>query len=260
MPSERTGPTSLWRRLLILSLLPPLALLSACGGSSAAVAATATPQATATATPEPGTFYFTTDDKVTLSGKIDGTGTTVIIFSSMDGQPKEDWMNIAPLLAARGYMTFTYDYRGVGASQGTYNYSELPLDLKAAIQVAQQHGATKFVLMGASEGALVTLKVAASAHPTAIVVLSAPRGLGGTIVTDDDLRAIAAPKFLAVADHDMFGCLNPMQVIYQLTPQPKELHVYQGTWHGTGLLENPAVKDQVLPPLYAFLDKYAPAK
>ena len=53
--------------VLLLSLLLPLALLNACGSSNAAIAPIATRSATATATPEPGTFYFITDDKVTLS-------------------------------------------------------------------------------------------------------------------------------------------------------------------------------------------------
>ena len=245
--------------MLVLSLLLPLALLSACGGGTAATAPTATRQPTATATPEPGTFYFTTDDGVTLSGKIVGTGTTAIIFSSMDGDPKIDWKDLAPLLAARGYMTLSYDYRGLGASQGHYNRSKIDHDLNAAIQAAQQQGATKLVLMGASLGGLVTLKVAATAHPTAVVALSAPRDFGGLDVSDDELRAITAPKFLAVAEKDG-GFLSPMQYVYNLTPEPKELHVYPGNDHGTLLLLVPTVRDQSLPQLYAFLDKYAPAK
>ncbi len=245
--------------LLALSLLLPLALLSACGSSNAVAEPTATRQPTATATPEPGTFYFTTDDNVTLSGKIVGTGTTAIVFSSMDGDSKIDWRDLAPLLASRGYMTFSYDYRGLGASQGYYDRSKITSDLNAAIQVAQKQGATKFVLMGASLGGLVTLKVAATAHPTAVVALSAPRGFGGLDVSDDELRAITAPKFLAVAEKDT-GFISSMQTVYNLTPEPKELHVYQGKVHGSLLLEVPGVKDQSLPQLYAFLDKYAPAK
>ncbi len=245
--------------VLVLSLLLPLALLSACGGGSAATAPTATRSATATATPEPGTFYFTTDDNVTLSGKIVGTGTTAIIFSSMDGDPKIDWQDLAPLLASRGYMTFSYDYRGLGASQGYYDRSKIDHDLNAAIQAAQQHGATKYILMGASLGGLVTLKVAAATHPTAVVALSAPQSFGGLDVSEDELRAIAAPKFLAVAQGDT-GFANSMQTIYNLTPEPKELHIYSGKAHGSLLLEAPGVKDQSLPQLYAFLDKNAPTK
>ena len=245
--------------VLALSLLLPLTLLSACGGGTAATAPTATRSATATATPEPGTFYFTTDDGVTLSGKIIGTGTTAIVFSSMDGDPKIDWQNLAPLLASRGYMSFSYDYRGLGASQGHYDRSVIDHDLTAAIQAAQQHGATKYILMGASLGGLVTLKVAAATHPTAVVALSAPRGFGGLEVTDDELRAITAPKFLAVAQGDG-GFNSSMQAVYDLTSEPKELHVYQGNIHGSLLLEVPGVKDQSLPQLYAFLDKYAPTK
>jgi esterase/lipase len=245
--------------MLVLSLLLPLTLLSACGGGGAATAPTPTRQPTATATPEPGTFYFTTDDNVTLSGKIVGTGTTAIIFSSMDADSKVDWQDLAPLLAARGYMTLSYDYRGLGASQGHYERAKLEHDLNAAIQAAQRQGATKLVLIGASLGGLVTLKVAATAHPTAVVALSAPRGFGGLDVSDDELRAIAAPKFLGVAEQDG-GFISSMKAVYDLTPEPKELHVYQGNVHGSLLLEAPGVKDQSLPQLYAFLDKYAPTK
>jgi alpha/beta superfamily hydrolase len=241
----------------VLSLLSPLALLSACGDGTAATTPTAT--RSATATPEPGTFYFTTDDNVTLSGKIVGTGTTAIVFSSMDADSKVDWQDLAPLLASRGYMTFSYDYRGLGASQGHYNRSEIDHDLNAAIQAAQQHGATKYILMGASLGGLVTLKVAATAHPLAVVALSAPTGFGGLEVTNDELRAIAAPKFLAVAEKDG-GFIASMKTVYEVTPEPKELHVYQGNAHGSLLLEAPGVKDQSLPQLYAFLDHYAPTK
>jgi alpha-beta hydrolase superfamily lysophospholipase len=181
--------------LLALSLLFPLALLSACGGTNAVAAPTATRAATATAIPEPGTFYFTSDDNVTLSGKIVGAGTTAIIFSSMDGDSKVDWVDLGPLLASRGYMTVSYDYRGLGASQGHYDRSKIDHDLNAEIQAAQQHGATKYILMGASLGGLVTLKVAAATHPTAVVALSAPQGFGGLDVNEDELRAITAPKF-----------------------------------------------------------------
>jgi pimeloyl-ACP methyl ester carboxylesterase len=178
--------------LLVLNLLLPLALLSACGGGSAVAAPTATRQPTATATPEPGTFYFTTDDNVTLSGKIAGTGTTAIIFSAMDADPKEEWMDVAPLLAARGYMTLAYDYRGLGQSQGHYIKDQIDRDLRAAVKAAQAKGATKIVLMGSSIGGLVTAKVAATAQPTATVVLSAPISYGGIGVSADDVIPMTA--------------------------------------------------------------------
>src|SRR4051794_10022479 len=103
--------------LLALGLLLPLALLSACGGTTAA---TAPPKATPTDTPAPGTFYFTTDDGVTLSGKIVGTGTTAIVLSAQDGDPGSEWSPLATQLADRGYLVMTYNYRGIDPSQGRY--------------------------------------------------------------------------------------------------------------------------------------------
>src|SRR5215831_2429834 len=118
-------PTPLHRTtfpLLALSLLLLLALLSACGGGTAATAPTVTPKATATATPEPGTFYFTTDDGVTLSGKIVGSGTTAIVLSAQDGDPGSEWAPLAAQLADRGYLVMTYNYRGIDPSQGHYDH------------------------------------------------------------------------------------------------------------------------------------------
>ena len=242
--------------LLILSLLLPLALLSACGGGNAATSATATPQATATETPAPGTFYFASEDGVTLNGKITGTGTTAIIFSAMDADPQDEWDSVTPLFTARGYMAMTYDYRGLGQSQGRYIKDEIDRDLRAAIKVAQAKGATKIVLMGSSIGGIVTTKVAATAQPIATVVLSSPISYGGIGVSADELKAIPGAKFFAAAQGD-----NPypgtVQSMYGTVTEPKEIHIYPGNSHGTNLFGD---KSDFKTQLFAFLDKNAPAK
>jgi alpha/beta superfamily hydrolase len=241
--------------IFLASLVLALALLSACGGS-AALAPTATPQATATETPQPGTFYFTSEDGVTLNGKILGTGTTAVIFSAMDADPKEEWNGVAPLFVARGYMTLAYDYRGLGQSQGHYIHDQIDRDLRAAIKAAQAKGATKIVLMGSSIGGLVTAKVAATAQPTATVVLSAPLSYGGIGVSADELRAIPGAKFFAAAEGD-HPYPSTVQSMHASVTDPKEVHIYPGTSHGTNLFGD---KSDFTAQLFAFLDKYAPAK
>jgi alpha/beta superfamily hydrolase len=245
--------------LLGASLILPLTLLSACGAPSAATTPTATPQATATETPLPGTFYFTTDDGVTLNGKIVGQGTTAIIFSAMDADPKEEWADVAPLLAARGYMTLAYDYRGLGQSQGHYIREQLVSDLRAAVEAARAKGATKIVLMGSSIGGLVTAKVAATAHPAATVVLSAPISYSGIAVSADELRAIPGGKFFAAAERDT-AYVGSVQSMYNSTTEPKEVHIYPGNSHGTNLFGDSKDKSDFVARLFAFLDANAPAK
>jgi hypothetical protein len=58
-----------------------------------------------TGTPEPGTFYFTTVDGITLSGQIDGQGTTALVLSNGKGQAKDVWQAIVPQLTSRGSVT-----------------------------------------------------------------------------------------------------------------------------------------------------------
>src|SRR5262249_28919519 len=128
---------------LVLSLLLPLAVLGACSRSDAVTTPTATRQPTATAAPEPGTFYFTTDDKVTLSGKIMGSGMTAIVLSAQDGYPSMFWEPLATQLANRGYQVMTYNYRGVAPSQGRYDTDALDHDLRAAIDAVRAKNGMK---------------------------------------------------------------------------------------------------------------------
>jgi pimeloyl-ACP methyl ester carboxylesterase len=214
-------------------------------------------QPTATETPQPGTFYFKAKDDVTLSGKIVGTGTTALIFSAMDGDSKEEWTDVAPLLAARGYLTLAYDYRGVGQSQGRYVREQLDRDLRAAVTLAHEKGATKIVLIGSSLGGLVTLKVAATAHPAAIVALSAPKSFGGLSVTPEELRAIPGAKFLAAAERDG-DYASSAQGMYSAVSEPKELHIYPGNAHGTNLFDASTDTRDFVADLLAVLAANAP--
>lgn len=244
---------------LALSLLISLALLSACGGTTAGNAPTATPKATTTATPEPGTFYFTTDDGVTLSGKIIGTGATAIVLSAQDGDPGSEWSPLATQLADRGYLVMTYNYRGIDPSQGRYLKDMLDHDLRAAIEAVRAKGATKIVLMGASLGGLVTAKVAATAHPTAVVILSAPASWGGLSVSDAEMGAITAPKLFVASQND-HPFSSTVQQLYDASPQPKQIHMYPGNYHGVDFFGAPDTKADFLARLYTFLDASAPAK
>jgi alpha/beta superfamily hydrolase len=262
----RRLPTHLHRTtfpLLALSLLAPLALLSACASGAAATAPTAptaTRSATATATPESGTFYFTTDDHVTLSGKIVGTGTTAIVFSGMDGYPSMFWEPLATQLAGRNYLIMTYNYRGVAPSQGHYDTDALDHDLRGAIEAVRANGATQIVLIGAGAGSLVTAKVSTTAAPTAMVILSTPISWDGLTVSDAEMGAITAPKLFVGGKEDRPSSVASLQRLYDAAPQPKELLLYPGSHHGIDFFVASDTKANFLQRLFAFLDKHAPAK
>jgi hypothetical protein len=65
-----------------------------------------------TDTPPANTFFFTTEDGVTLNGQMIGSGKTVIVFSNGQAAPKFFWLPVAQQLAGQGYLRLLYDYRG----------------------------------------------------------------------------------------------------------------------------------------------------
>jgi pimeloyl-ACP methyl ester carboxylesterase len=199
-----------------------------------------------------------------LSGKIVGTGTTAIILSAQDGYPSMFWEPLETQLADRGYLVMTYNYRGVAPSQGRYDTNTLDHDLRAAIEAARAQGATKFVLIGAGAGSLVTAKVSATAQPTgmpaAIVILSTPISWNGLTVSDVEMGSITAPKLFVGGKDDRPSSVASLQRLYEAAPQPKELHLYPGNLHGIDFFGAPDTKDDFLQRLFAFLDTHAPAQ
>jgi alpha-beta hydrolase superfamily lysophospholipase len=197
---------------------------------------------------------------VTLSGKIIGAGTTAIVLSAQDGYPSTLWAPLATQLADHGYLVMAYNYRGVAPSQGRYDTDALDHDLRAAIEAVQTKGATKFVLMGAGAGSLVTAKVSATARPTAMVMLSTPISWNGLTVSEVEIGSITAPKLFVGSKDDRPSSVASLQRLYDAAPPPKEIHLYPGDHHGIDFFGAPDTKDDFLQRLFTFLDKHAPAK
>jgi pimeloyl-ACP methyl ester carboxylesterase len=270
MPMLTTGRLRHPSRASELVALIPIIMGAALLGVGCAPSGTAGQQPpgralTPTETPQPGTFYFKSEDGVTLSGHLDGQGRTAVVFSNQIGGDQEVWRtvgaaNIVQQVVARGYLALTYEYRGDGQSQGGADPNhdpDLAKDLRAAIGVARAHGATKLVLVGASLGGLVTLKVAAGTPVDAVVVLSGLQGFGDLAVDNTELRAITAPKLFLVSADDP-GFATDMQYMYAVVPQPKQLHVYPGRLHGIALLPPPPA-DDAAPLVLSFIAAAAPA-
>lgn len=241
---------------LVLLLFP---LLAACGSPpSISARATATLGPTPTATPEPGTFYFTTEDGVTLNGQIYGQGKTAVVFSNQVDGDRTLWDALVQQLVGRSYLVMTYDYRGVDHSQGRDEPELTDRDLRAAIGVVRTHGATSIALVGASLGGLVTAKVAAMQKPAAVVILSAPGGFGSLGISDAELRTITAPKLFMVSQDDR-QFVGDVQHMFDTTPQPKQLHIYPGNGHGVSILLNVSTGADATQRLVSFLEANAPA-
>jgi pimeloyl-ACP methyl ester carboxylesterase len=266
----------LMKRLSALVALLTGLLLAACGAQStapspgatalvptAAPAAIATPAPTQlepTAKPAVRAVTFSAAD-VTLTGTLYGGGTTAIILSNMGDNDPSTWEAFAPKLAARGYTVLTYTFRYPSNTSkfdsGMANHTVD--DLRAAIAFVHEQGAQKLVLMGASLGGMATAKAAAVEKPTAIVILSAPVDLleFEFQVAKSELEAITAPKLFIGSEDDKTVPFDETRQMFDLAPDPKELHTYPGAAHGVQLFATDH-SDDLEQRLIAFITSNAP--
>ena len=211
-----------------------------------------------TETPPADTFYFTTEDGVTLNGQTTGGGKTAIVFSNGQTVPKFFWLPVAQRLASQGYLCLLYDYRGIPPSQGRDDLSRRDSDLRAAVAAARARGATAVVLVGASFGGTLALALTAQIQPKAVVILSAPQSADAFGVSETDLKALTIPKlFLASQDDTQY--VGAVQRMYDQSPEPKQIHIFPGKNHGDSILTAADTGSEAMALVDAFLHTYAPA-
>jgi predicted alpha/beta hydrolase len=157
----------------VLIVMICLALV-ACAVSSPQAAQTPSPTSRPipTDTPPADTFYFTTEDGVTLNGQVIGSGKTALVFSNGQTVPKFFWLPVAQRLASQGYLCLLYDYRGLSPSQGQNDLSRRDRDLQAAVAAAR------------------ALALAAQIQPKAIIILSGPQSADAFTVSEAALKAL----------------------------------------------------------------------
>ena len=110
---------------------------------------------------------------------------------------------IARALHDAGLATVRFDFRGVGASEGTHGGgTDERLDVLSALEAARaQFGTGPLVLAGYSFGSMVALDVD-HASVTAWLAVAPPLGvMGGTPASATDSRA----KHLLVPEHDQYS-------------------------------------------------------
>jgi esterase/lipase len=233
--------------------------LGACAVSSPQAGQTPSPtgRPIPTDTPPADTFYFTTDDGVTLDGQVIGGGKTAIVFSNGQTVPKFFWLPVAQRLADQGYLCLFYDYRGIAPSQGRDDLSRRDRDLRAAVVAAHAHGATSVVLVGASFGGTLALALATQIQPKAVIILSAPLSADAFTVSEAELKALTPPK-LFMASRDDSQYVGAAQQMYDQSAEPKQIHIFQGKNHGDSILTSADTGSEAMALVDAFLHTYAP--
>lgn len=261
-------------RLLIYCVL--VLILIGCGVSNTTPTQTANSTVSATltsATPTAITTVptvtasrvvtFTTSDGAMLQGTLYGSGTTVVIFSTMGAQKQDTWTKMAQATADAGYLALTYNFRFWVSETKIQDdlRAYIADDLRAAIAFAREQGAQQIVLAGASLGGMATAKVAGEARAAAVIIMASPLSAKGLTVKveDRELQALTMPKLFVSAEHDAVVAPADARRPYDQAPQPKEIYLYPGTAHGTDLFETEHAAD-LTQRLLAFIHAHAPMK
>jgi pimeloyl-ACP methyl ester carboxylesterase len=217
---------------------------------------------TSTAPTLPGTqaVTFVTEDGLTLSGTLFGSGTRGVALAHMFPADQTSWSPTAQRLAQEGFLVLTFDFRGYGRSEGNKEIQYLDRDVTAAVQYLRAAGAWEVVLVGASMGGTAALKAAdrlqmlSSIRLAGVVTLSAPEQFKGLSATDAVPRLVVPLLFIA-AQGDT-GAAGARQR-EELSGNTGDLQIVGGSAHGTDLFES-AEAEQVWQLLLDFLKENLP--
>jgi pimeloyl-ACP methyl ester carboxylesterase len=226
--------------LLAAALLAAVLLaglfLAACGGQGVPTPTSASAAGLPAAA---RAVSFTTEDGVTLSGHVFGSGHQGVVLAHMYPADQTSWYPTAERLAQQGYLVLTFDFRGYGESGGQKQIDVIDRDVRAAINEIRQQGATEAVLAGASMGGTASLiagdgaQALSSIRLAGIATLSAPvefRGLSAAAA----VPRIVVPLLFIAAEKDA-GAAGARQ-LEQLSSGRGDLEIVPGSDHGTDLL------------------------
>jgi uncharacterized protein len=216
----------LGRSLFLLAALG--LILAACGGG----------EKEAHPTPENGASQavsFQTADGVTIRGHLFGEGETLVILAHMRPSDQTSWFGFAEELAKAGYSALTFDFRGYGESEGSQELSKIDLDVEAAIETMRDKGYGVIYLMGASMGGTASLIVAARQEVAGVVAISAPANFEG-LDAEAVVGQVSERKLFIASKGDSSATMS-LEQLFGRAPEPKEEKVFEGSDHGTNLLE-----------------------
>ena len=249
--------------LLILTCL----LLSACDEATTDQSVTTSPQQATITAPiadietAPQEVTFATEDGLTLSGTLYGSGIHLVVLAHMYPADQTSWAEQAQRLADMGYLVLTFDFRGYGDSEGSKDIANIDRDVRAAADGFLEYTkATDIVLVGASMGGTACLNVASGLQGSNAVRLAGVISYSAQVEfmgqsAQEAVPAIQVPMLFIAAENDE-GAAGA-QALYDLSGGTADLQILSGGDHGTNLfLGTEAAEAERL--LDEFLAEYMP--
>jgi uncharacterized protein len=173
------------------------------------------------------------DGSTTLQGTVYGQGTKAVILAPMYNVGQPAWQSFATAVAAQGYRVLTFDYRGVGESEGTRNPATASDDLTGAVAYIKGNAFEPIVLIGAGLGGSAAIRVAAQdSSIVGAAIISAPRAFppdapDAISITDADLSAMTMPSIWFGTRNDMTQ--NVEEMFDKVGGTDKSIWIYEGS-------------------------------
>ena len=187
-----------------------------------------------------------TEDNVKLSADFVKGNNQGIILLHMLGNDKSSWQDFKP----KGYTTIAIDFRGHGDSELNLvkftdnDWKNLQLDVKAAADYLKENKVKEIYIIGASIGANTAINYAATDSSVKGVALLSPGMNYHGIAVSDAMNRYNGKILLVVSKEDDYSyqSVNKMKGINQKA----ELIIYEENDHGTDMLANNPLKEELL--------------
>jgi pimeloyl-ACP methyl ester carboxylesterase len=166
-----------------------------------------------------------------LEGRRFGSGPSLVVLAHMRPADMESWFDFARVLAAEGYSTLAFNFRGYGDSEG--DGFDVDTDVLAAIDFADGLGAEEAFVIGASMGGTGSVTASSQRPVSGTITLSAPGAFEGADAVTA-APALTAPILLVAAENDT-PYPSDAGAIDAATTVPSEVVILPGSQHGTNL-------------------------
>jgi len=189
--------------------------------------------------------YFTTEDGLTLAGRLFGEGDFAVILTHQGYATQDTWLSFAQRLGELGFSALTLDFRGNGHSESPLKASQLVKDVHAANNFLHNRGFKSVACVGASFGGTSCLKAGIENPLVGIIVIASRPSEGSpTAITPKDYPFLTMPKLFTYGIDDKDGYIHKhMTSMYELSVEPKEIVIFPESVHGTDLFYTPSGDD-----------------
>lgn len=186
-------------------------------------------------------FVRISEGGISLVAAVLGSGPLGVVLSNESDLNLCRWLPFAKKIATHHHRALLFDGRGS------------PEDVLAAAKTLRKLGVKRTVAMGASVGAVASIRAVARGHRRldALVSVSAERDIAGDV--KPDAKRVHVPVLFVTAQFDPLA-VDSTKLFYRVAPSPdKHLLMLPGALHGESLFSGPQ-RAKVEKTVLSFLD------